>query len=270
MVYLLGTIANDADHMPSLLWALANELEPPAVDPQETWGVGYYADDRALIIRKPVELLNQRSAFQLAPEVMSRIVVAAAHGGASREHSPPFRFRRWLFAFNGNLDPLLGLRAKILDKLPDFVRTELREASGGELAFGMLLAELHRANLLDDTLAEGQALAGAVARTVDTIGRLVTEAGTGSAQASYVATNGRLLLVARSGIPVAWKVQQGLDSLPEGPPDPALTDFKQIAAALKRFRAVVVAAGAPRPGWTEVGEGKVLTIDAKLQIRPGV
>lgn len=268
MVYLLGTIANDADHMPSLLWALANELEPPPGDPKETWGVGYYADDRALIIRKPAELLERRSAFQLAPEVMSRIVVAAAHTGASREHSPPFRFRRWLFAFNGSLDPLLGIKGKVLDKLPDFVRTELREATGGELAFGMLLAELHRANLLDDPTAEGAALSGALHRTVDTIGRLVAESGAAGVQASYVVTNGRLLLVARAGVPVAWKLQQGLEALPDGPPDPALTDFKQIAAALKRFRAVVVAAGVPRPGWTEIPEGRVLTIDPKLQLTP--
>jgi len=270
MGYLLGTISNDAEHMPSLLFSLSNELEVPPSAVGETWGVGYYADDRALIIRKPAELLNRRSVFEIGGEVKSRIVVACAQSDATRDHSPPFRFRRWLFGISGALAPLEALRPRIMDKLPDFVRTEMGEASGGELAFGMLLADLHRASLLDDSLAEGAAVGGALGRTVDTINRLTAEAGNGEVKAGYLVTNGRIMLVARSGVPLSWKLQEGLEGLPEGPPDPALTDFKQIAAALKRFRAIAVAAGPPsgRSGWTEIGESQVLLIDNKLQLSP--
>lgn len=270
MVYLLATLANDADYMPSLLFALSGDLSVPELgSAPEAWGVGYYADGRALIIRKPAEILTQRSAFELAPKVQSRILMTCARAGGIGEHTPPFRFRRWLFGHAGNLAPLAELRSKILDRLPDFIRTELGEASGGELAFGMFLAELHRTTLLDDASADPAVLGAALGRTADTIRRLSTESGAGPVEAAYVASNGRAVMASRAGVPLYWKVQEGLEALPEGPPDPAMTDFKQVAAALKRFRAVVVArhVASGRSGWSEIEEGRTLAIDNSLGVR---
>jgi hypothetical protein len=275
MVYLLATLANDADYVPSLLHALGAELELPAAPaPLETWGVGYFAEGRALIIRKPAEILKTRSVFDLAPQVSSRVVVACAQSSPVREQTPPFRFRRWLFACTGELHALGQLRGKLLDRLPDFVRTELGAASPGELAFGMFLAELHRSQLLDDPLADVSTLGAALGRTGRAIHMLVNEA-SGDAElppvrAAFVATNGKVVLVSRAGMPLFLKQQEGLEALPDGPPDPALTDFKQIAEALKRFRAVVIARNVAqqRPGWRELEEGRTVAIDNKLDILP--
>ncbi len=90
MVHLVATVANDADRMPSLLYALRNEVVvPESTALLETWGVGYYAEDRALIIRKPAELLSTRSIFELAPNVQSGIVLACVQRDApQREHAP--------------------------------------------------------------------------------------------------------------------------------------------------------------------------------------
>lgn len=267
MVYLLATLANDADHMPSLLHALGAELDVTSTGGPETWGVGYYADGRALIIKKPGSILNERSVYGLAPQVRSRIVIACNKPGPNRESAPPFRFRRWLFGFTGNLDPLLGLRETIAEKLPDFIRSEIREHTPGGLAFGMLLAELHRANQLEDVLIDGAQLASALARTTETVLRLSTEAEGGPAKASLVASNGRVVLVSNGGAPIRRKLQAGLERLPDGPPDPAMTDFKELAAALKHFRAVVVAPGpVDGPDWTEIEEGKTLAIDSQLGV----
>lgn len=268
MVYLLATLANDAEHMPSLLHALAAELEAPGPAPQETWGVGYYADDRALIIKKPASILHERSVYELAPQVRSRIVIACAKEGADRETAPPYRFRRWLFGCTGDLEPLASLREKVVDKLPDFIRSEIREANAGGLAFGMFLSELHRSSVLEDPLADGRTLGEALARTVDTVRRLSTEADGGPAKASFVASNGRVVLISNAGAPIARKLQVGLERLPDGPPDPAMTDFKELAAALKRFRAVVVAPGeaGDRPDWEDIAEGQTLAVDGQLGV----
>ncbi|MCA9552942.1 MAG: class II glutamine amidotransferase [Myxococcales bacterium] len=255
--------------MPSLLHALAAELDVPENGgAQETWGLGYYADDRALLIKKPASILNQRTAYALAPEVKSRILLACAKGTGERSAAPPYRFRRWLFAHTGAMEGLLALRDTVRDKLPDFVRSEVGQASGGALAFGMFLAELHRGAVLEDQLADPARLAQALARTADTIQRLADEAGSGPVRASFVATNGRVVLVHQGGAPLSRKLQAGLERLPAGPLDPALTDFKQLAAALKRFRAVVVAPGdlSERPGWEVIPEGASLVIDAQLNV----
>jgi predicted glutamine amidotransferase len=271
MVYLLATFANDADHMPSLLHALAAELDVPEnPGAHETWGLGYYADDRALLIKKPASILHQRNAYALAPEVRSRILLACAAGVGDRAAAPPYRFRRWLFAHLGDLTGLEAVRDTVRDKLPDFVRSEVNQPSGGALAFTMFLAELHRASVLEDQLADPSRLAQALARTADTVRRLAEEAGSGPVRASFVATNGRVVLVHQGGVALSRKLQTGLERLPAGPLDPALTDFKQLAAALKRFRAVVVAPGdlSDRPDWEVIGEAQSLVIDAHLGVSP--
>lgn len=269
MVYLLATFANDADYLPSLLHALASELEVPASEAeQETWGLGYFADERALIIKKPSSILNQRTVYELAPGVRSRILIACAKAGTDREAAPPYRFRRWLFGCTGDLSALQALGETVADKLPDFVRSEVRDSTPGGLAFGMFLTELHRAGLLDDPLTDGPGLGAVLARTADTITRLSTEASAGPAQASFVASNGRVVLVCHAGAPLSIKHQVGLERLPDGPPDPAMTDFTQIAGALKRFRAVVVAPGdlSDRPEWALIPAGQTLVIDGQLKV----
>jgi hypothetical protein len=267
MVYLLAAIANDSEYTPALLNALGSELVVPPAGADEIWGIGYYADNRALIIRKPHDLLSKRSFYELAPNVTSRVVLAAIQRDAeSLEKSPPYRFRRWLFAPTGNLASLAGLADRIQDKLPDFVRNEAAKGGPG-IAFAMFLAELHRGGLLDDHMASPASIAEALGRTAQTIARLSTEANQDPVSASYVATNGKHLLLAGSGVRIFWKEQRGLESLPEGPPDPALTDFKQIAEALKRFRAIVVARDVgSSPGWNPIESGELYYVGSNLQM----
>src|SRR5688572_30636724 len=187
MVHLVAVVANDADHMPSLLHALRNELAVPGTPASgETWGVGYYAEDRALIIRKPAELLGTRSVYELASNVQSTVLLACArsHMGA-RELAPPHRFRGWLFGYSGEVDMIAPMKATIVDRLPDFVRSEIGDAKPGALVFGMFIAELHRASMLDDALAGPEAFAQALSRTCDAVRMFATEAGVPAPNANY-------------------------------------------------------------------------------------
>src|SRR5688572_22783394 len=114
MVYLLAAIANDAEYTPALLYSLGAELAVPEAGSDEIWGIGYYADNRALIIRKPAELLPRRSFYELSPSVTSRVVLATIErDNPSLEKSPPYRFRRWLFASTGDLSPLAALSDRV-------------------------------------------------------------------------------------------------------------------------------------------------------------
>ena len=242
MPYLLAAHANDATHMPSLLYALGPMLRPPVGEAEgETWGVGYYTDHRPLIIKKPAEILTERTVWGLAPEVRSRTLVASAQRSATRDQAPPYRFRRWLLTYTGTVEPLGELKGVIAEKLPNFLRTELGAGTPGQLLFAMVLAELYRDGALEGPLPEAQTIHDAVRRAADGIRRLSSEAEGGPVEAGFVLTSGRGMHAASMGAPLYWKIQAGLERLPEGPPDPALTDFKQVAEALKRFKAVVVA-----------------------------
>jgi len=259
-VYLIATLANDADYMPALTHALSKEL--PNLDPRdESWGIGYFTDDRALIIQRPIDRKEPVDVHRVTSDLRSQVLLACA---GVREPSP-LRSRRWLFAAVGDLSPLEALSGTIRDKLPDFARTELGDDSGPELAFGMFLAELRRRGILDDPLLGAESLREAGSRVADAIRGLASEVEDRELNAAFVATNGRLVLGCALGRPLHLKLQAGLEGLPEGPVDPARTDFKQVAASLKRFRAVVLA---HEPGeqsdWSALPEDAVVVVDGQL------
>lgn len=272
MVQFLAAMATDAEHMPSLMYALRGLLEvAPPMEPgvSDVFGLGYYADERALTMRKPGELLERRTLYELAAKVKSSVVVAAVEQGV--KHSPnasPHRFRRWLFTAVGDLSPLAKLRPRILDALPSFIRSEIQEANAGELAFGMFLRELHDRGQIDDVLLEPRLYAEAMKRTAEMMKALADEAGIAAPLASFAATNGRSVVAGRYYGPALYtKRQEGLEAVPEGPLDAELNDVQLVVDALKRFRAVVVCAGgsgAPGPEWREVPENTTLWIDRTL------
>ena len=256
MVHLIAAIANDAEYMPALLYALRGEvrLPEPAV-PGETWGVGYFADGRGLIVRKPASILEERSAYGIGRNLKSRIVMACARSETEQADAPPFRFRRWLFGYTGRLDGLGILEDQLTPRLPDFVRDGLGDGHGGRLAHAMFLTELHRAGALEDPLADPLEVGRALERTAETLARLAPEAGVENIHTSFVASDGRVMAVTRAGRPLWMREISGLDRLPEGPIDDTLHDFKRIAEALRQFRARVVALEVDPevPGWQPLG-----------------
>lgn len=271
MVHLLASIANDAEYMPALLYALRREVRVPDQPvPNETWGVGYFADRRGLIVRKPASILEERSTYGIGRGLRSHILMASARSEADRADAPPFRFRRWLFGYTGDLGPLGRLQAQLAPKLPAFVRDTLGDEHGGRLAHAMFLTELHRSGLLEDPLAEPVQLGAALERTVETLARLAPEAGVDPIEASFVASDGRIVVVTRAGRPLWMRDVQGLDQLPDGPVDETLHDFKRIADALKRFRAQVVTlhvTDEARPRWTRLDSRGSTVIEANLDVR---
>lgn len=267
MVHMLAALASDAEQMPAFLQALQSELSLPEGDPTaETWGIGYYADDRALFIKKPADLLAERKLSALSKSLQTRTVVACVASTRSREAAPPHRFRRWLLGHTGDLGGLVLLKERIFDRLPDFVRTELGEGGPGALALGMLMAELHREAALDDPLVDTQTLGRIFARTMSTLRSLLKETEARELRASFVATNGRILLAARSGEPLYLKQQRGLEVPPGAAIDPNLTDFKRLVEALKRFRGLALARHAPEAGgqWKAIDESACLVLDGQL------
>lgn len=270
MVQLLAAMATDAEHMPSLMYALRGILEvaDPGEGVSDVLGLGYYGDERALTMRKPGELLERRSLYELAAKVKSSVVLAAVRQGVKDTlHAPPHRFRKWLFTAVGDLTVLSELRPRIVDALPSFIRTEIQDAHPAELAFGMFLRELHERGQLDDVLLEARLYADAMKRTAEMMRALAHEAGLGAPTASFAATNGRSVLAGRYGPALYTKRQEGLEAVPDGPLDPELNDVQLVVEALKRFRAVIVcAAGASAPGpeWREIPENTTLWVDRSL------
>jgi predicted glutamine amidotransferase len=267
---LLGIFANDADNLPSLMYALKNSVGCKLSHPDgDVWSVGYFDQDRALIIRKPGELIDSREFYELAPEVKSQVLIGFVQDGSTGPpHAPPHRFRNWLFGGVGQMDALESMRDKIEDRIPGFIKSELAFERASELAFAMFLRELHERNLLDNALASSQDLALALDNTAKAIRMLSEESGLAAPSGGIVASNGRCLLINAQACQLHWKRQEGLDALPEGPPDPNLTNFKLIVEGLKRFRAIVVAAEVQSDSteWRVIESGQTAWVDRQLEL----
>ncbi|HJL44046.1 MAG TPA: hypothetical protein RMG48_22265 [Myxococcales bacterium LLY-WYZ-16_1] len=268
---LLATVANDPDHMPSLLFALDKELSITDARPGSAWGIGYHAEDRALTIHKPAELVARKGVYGVAPNIRSRILLACNQRPepplTALDRAPPHRFRRWLFACRGELRGLEGVRGRVREKLPDFLGLELGDGAVSELAFAIFLAELRRDGVLDDPLATVEGQRTACARAMDAISTLMADTGNGGGvPAAFALSNGRTLILSRGSAPLFYREQHGLDRPAEGPLDPARTDFNDLAQALKRFRAVILASGpSVGEGWSPIPEGATAAIDLQLQ-----
>jgi len=267
---LLGVFASDAENLPSLMFSLGSEVSGVGPHPDgEVWSLGYYAQDQALVSRKPGELVDSRQFYELAADVKSRVLVGfISDGQANTPHTPPHRFRNWLFGAMGQFDGLETLGDKIEEKLPNFIRSEMGFETGSELAFGMFLRELHERNLLDNSLVTSSSLAEALAKTSETIQILCDEVGQ-PVVGGLLATNGRCMLVNAQGRELHWRVQEGLEQLPEGPPDPTMANFKLIVEGLKRFRGVLIAGdvAGELSGWTGLSSGQTCWLDRQLELQ---
>jgi hypothetical protein len=272
-----GTLVSDPEQMPSLVAMLRQELNRPCALERPVLSVGYYADDRALIIRKPGRLAAETSVYDLAKGVRSRTLMGCvASNGLDSDRLPPFRFRRWLFLPAGEQTCLSVdgvLRSRILDGLPDYIRTEVgANPSSAGVLYGMFLAELHREGITEDPLVDALKVGTVVRRTLDLVLRLIGEQTcppTEGAMALLV-SNGRSLVLANAGLPLMSKEQAGLDASAEGPPEPSQNDFNELLAALKRFRAVVIASRGDheeaQPGWSPIPALATYAVDASLQV----
>jgi hypothetical protein len=172
------------------------------------WGVGFYVDGEALVQRWSDEVARGLAAVL---DLRSNNLIAKARTANASDLStqtstaePPFRFRRYTLAVQGDLSALASERAARNAELPDFLRTQLRGTTDAEALFYQFLLRLHEA---DPTYLSRPELPAEVA--VAALGQVLHAAGgptgEGGAPAQHAAlSNGRWLIVARRGPQPLW------------------------------------------------------------------
>lgn len=191
---------------------LARALAPAraalvASGPIARWGVGSHQGGEVLLTRtpKPAADVDMYAAIgEISSDCLIGQAVAEADAGGvgGNDNTPPFRFRRWMYAQAarhpaGPAEAWPGLGAAI-ERLPEFVRRNLRGRTAAEVAFHVMLAMLHDQGGLDDPnvplattrdiYLAAQALVRAELERAGATGRL------GNAAVS----NGRTMIVARA------------------------------------------------------------------------
>jgi glutamine amidotransferase len=173
-----------------------------AAPPISRWGLGYIQGGDVLLVRTPKSSSVPLDLAGPLHEIATDCAIAQAvndtrYGGT--DNTPPFRFRRWLFAQTGSPE-LDEISPRLLEHVPEYLRRNLKGRTPAELIFHIFLAMLHDQGNIDDpnlpTQTTRRALAATlrlVATELDKIGRDKESIGLGNVAVS----NGRSMIVAR-------------------------------------------------------------------------
>src|SRR5579862_352748 len=142
---------------------LAEALAPArallvAAPPVARWGVGYVQGGEVLLARTPRAQATPVDLYAALAETPSDCVIGQAMTGdgagpggpGGTDNTPPFRFRRWMYAQESTAR-VEDVWPQLIERLPDFVKRNMRGRSGAEVTFHVMLAMLHDQSGLDES-----------------------------------------------------------------------------------------------------------------------
>jgi glutamine amidotransferase len=171
------------------------------------WGLAYSQGGDVLLVRtpkssqKPVDLAGPLASNGLGPTdcVIAQAVDDDRYMGT--DNTPPFRFRRWMFAQAGSPD-LDAVTPRLLEHIPEYLRRNLRGRTPGELVFHVFLAMLHDEGSVDDPNLPVQTTRRALAATLKLVAAEQAKTGTVVPLGNIAVSNGRSMVVTRLDQPL--------------------------------------------------------------------
>ena len=213
---LFACICNQPQRLPIALAPVRAALI--AQPPVSRWGLGYVQGGDVLLVRTPkASAVPVDLAGPLTAEIKTDCVIAQAVrddslGLGGTDNTPPFRFRRWMYAQSGLDNQLLSGAAegaaeevapRLLEHIPEYLRRNLKGRTPAELIFHVFLAMLHDEGNIDDANLPPAASRRALAATLKLVAAELARAGKTSAALGNVAlTNGRSMVVAHVDEPL--------------------------------------------------------------------
>lgn len=264
MARILGILTND----PTLLRCQIARIEPSVpFREDEAFGLGSFDDTDVLLTKRPADV-GTRKLSALAEGTQSPALLAMGRKEAAYQEEAlhPLRFRRWLFAMDGDTEILAKAREAMEASLPVFLARSLRTVSSRERVFFLFLRELYGQNQLDDANLVAAEAARSLARAVRAVDEFLERVGDSRpSELVALATNGRVIVGARRGRPLSYLLGEGsgaceLCGFDERSDDPRLP-------AHRRARFVALATlPSPQGGFVEIPDRSVVSVDRNLQI----
>lgn len=196
-------------NQPQRLSAALTPVRPAllAEPPVSRWGLGYSQGGDVLLVRTPK---SSEKAIDLAgplTEIPTDCAIAAAvrdKGDRSlggTDNTPPFRFRRWMYAQSGAPD-LEAATPRLLEHIPEYLRRNLKGRTPGEVIFHVFLAMLHDEGSVDDPNLPVATTRRALAATIKLVAAEQAKSTSSTAFGNIALSNGRSMIVARVDEPL--------------------------------------------------------------------
>jgi glutamine amidotransferase len=230
------------------------------------WGAGFYQSGEALHRKLPQPIEGRITWGAVLDGLRSHVAIAhvreAKIGDRRADNTQPFRMRQWLFAHAGEIAGYEGIRERMTQSLPDFLRRNIRGQTDSELFFHLVLSFLHDAGHVDTVDVPPLAVVGAIRSAVALADSHAREVGAQPGSLSIALTNGRQLYVSRRGSPMCVTSRDRLSHMGN-----ELSGANQGAQQAARF---VIATSyrdsAPPPGYRALEDGEIISVDLNLQL----
>jgi glutamine amidotransferase len=247
-------------NQPQRLWAALAPVRAvlQAHPPVSRWGLAYSQGGDVLLVRtpksshKPVDLAGPLSEIPTDCAI-GQAVHDDRFGGT--DNTPPFRFRRWMFA-QGGVPDLDAATPRLLEHIPEYLRRNLKGRTPAELVFHVFLAMLHDEGSVDDPNLPVQATRRALAATLKLVNAEQAKAGGPlGALGNIAVSNGRSMVITRLEQPL--RLRRLWVNNDRGDRDEA-------------FRGVLLVSGGdgdPRDGFEDVPADRAVLVTRDLQVQ---
>ena len=259
MTRAFGCTCNQAERLADALESVRGVLvaEPPVA----RWGLGYIQSGEVLLSRTPRRSDTPIDFYDTVARIQSHYVIghaASADDLSGNANTQPFRYRRWLFAQEGELENIGRVQEALLDRVPGFLRRNVRGKTLAEHVFQIFLARLHDSANIEDVnlpLVESRrALRAAVAE----VREILAKEGIAHSLGNLLVTNGRSMVAARLAGPLYMRNL----NVPDAQGSRSKSDQDHP------FRGILAISGAEHPeqGFEEIPAGSVLMVTRDLRI----
>ena len=258
---LFACMCNQPERLSAALAPVRDALV--AQPPVGRWGLGYIQGGDVLLIRTPRASMAPVDLAAPLAELRSDCAIAQAVGedaavtsGSVTDNTPPFRFRRWLFAQTGS-PQLAEVASRLLVHIPEYLRRNIKGRTPAELIFHLFLAMLHDEGSLDDPNLPPATQRRALAATLRLVDSELEQAGLlGSEHAklgNVALTNGRSMVLAHLREPL--RLRRLIATVDRGEPDAS-------------FRGVLLVSGegATSDGFEDVPPRTAVMISRDLEV----
>lgn len=139
---LFAVMCNQPERVRLALAPIRAHLKAPGE--VSRWGLAYDQGGDVLLIRTPKPGRDVDLAGPLENLSTDYVIAQAVHDDRTPapDNTPPFRFRRWMFAQLGAFD-VGAVWSRATARIPEFLRRNLRSKEPGDLSFHLFLTALH-------------------------------------------------------------------------------------------------------------------------------
>lgn len=250
---------------------LSAALEPVrsvllAQPPVSRWGLGYIQGGDVLLVRTPkasttpIDLASPLAEIRTDCAIGQAIRDSGEDAPTGTDNTPPFRFRRWLFAQTPT--KLDAVAPALLQHVPEYLRRNIRGRTSAELVFHVFLAMLHDEGNIDDpnlsTAAQHRALAATIKLVTSELDKVAkatdTPVDTAMALGNIAVTNGRSMILAHLSEPLRVRRLT------------AINDRDEKDTSFRGLLLVSGGDGDPKDGFEDVPPHRAVMISRDLQL----